>query len=72
MNAEEVLEAADCYEYQILKDHCEEFLLAKIDTQNCFDFLQLAEIRRLFILKKTAMQFALLNFRYSNRYFGYC
>jgi len=61
-NAQEVLEAADCYEYNILKDTCEKFLLQNIDTQNCFDFLQLADLRRLYILKEKAMQFALKNF----------
>ena len=43
-----MLEAADCYEFNLLKVHCEEFLLKNIDTQNCFDFLQLAEQRLLF------------------------
>jgi len=61
-NAQEVLEAADCYEFNLLKVRCEEFLLKNIDSQNCFDFLQLAELRRLFKLKEKTMQFALEQF----------
>ena len=45
-----------------MKVRCEEFLLKNIDSQNCFDFLQLAELRRLFKLKEKTMQFALDQF----------
>merc|ERR1712130_717819 len=61
-NAQEILEAADCYQLDLLKNHCEQYLSAEIDVHNCFGLLQLADLRQLDYLKKKALDFALSHF----------
>jgi len=61
-NAQEIIQAADCYQFDILKNHCEQFLSAEIDEQNCFGFLQLADHLRLSRLRERSLKYALENF----------
>ena len=61
-NAQTLLEAADCYQFQAVKESCESFLLNAIEPSNCFELKKIAEDRSLPRLSAAASSFALENF----------
>nr|CAB3259996.1 kelch-like protein 24 [Phallusia mammillata] len=61
-NAQDVVEAADYFQMDTLKDHCENFLIRQVAESNCLGLMQFASLHSLDRLHRKARHFAVRNF----------
>nr|XP_009859378.1 kelch-like protein 24 isoform X1 [Ciona intestinalis]XP_009859379.1 kelch-like protein 24 isoform X2 [Ciona intestinalis] len=61
-NAQDVLEAADYFQMDMLKSHCEKFLIRQVAESNCLGLMQFASLHSLDRLYNKAKKYAVKNF----------
>lgn len=61
-NVQDIVEAADYFQLDVLKSYCETFLLRQVAESNCLGLMQFAALHSLDSLGQKAKSFALKNF----------